>query len=412
MAMKNNSSVPLPRWPVLLVLCMAISAVALPKSAQAQDWKFEPIVRVGGEYDDNARLAARTDQEVELAGYLLDLKADIKYFSQTTSFFLKPRALLRNYPNDSEFDSDDYFLQSQFNHQGRSSTIGFRADYDQQSVRTGERSNVDFEVDDPDEIANDDSGRAFLSGTRSGWRLSPYWDYQLSDISTIGAQIRYVDVQYDDVFAGLLTDYSDARLNLNYSRRFSNVNTALLTVTARRYDADDAFDPITGYGVMAGFEHTLSEKMRLKAMFGFEDAEQSGFQYDPEPVGYVTLTRSLETILLFAQYRRSISGTGAGRISVRDSFNLNFQRRLSERIAAKLGVSAYQTTDVGDLTFFDDRNYVQLRSSFLWYLSRSLVIEAVYSYTIEDRDEIIGGRANSNQVNLWFTYQPKTTPKL
>ena len=98
MAMKNNKLVSLPGRPLLLVLCMAFSAVGSPNFAQAQDWKFEPIVRVGGEYDDNARLDPRTDEQVELTGYLLDLRADIKYSSQTTSFFLQPRAFLRNSP--------------------------------------------------------------------------------------------------------------------------------------------------------------------------------------------------------------------------------------------------------------------------------------------------------------------------
>ena len=411
MAMNNDNSVSLPHWSVLLGLCMAIAVVALPNSAQAQEWKFEPIVRVGGEYDDNARLDPRTDEQVELTGYLLDLRADIKYSSQTTSFFLQPRAYLRNYPNDSGFDSDDYRVQSRFSHQGQSSTIGFRGQFDRESVRTAERSNVDLEIDDPDEITDDSTGLVFLSGTRNRLRVTPSWDYRLSDISSVRADLNYFDVAYTDVFAGLLTDYTDARLNLNYRRRFSNVNSALLTVTARRYDSDDAIDAITGYGVMAGFEYSLSEKTRLRAMFGFEDAEQSGFQFDPEPVGYVTLTRNLQTISMFAQYRRTISGSGDGQVSAVDSFNLNFKRRLSERIAAGLGVRAYQTTGGGDL-IFGDRNYVQLRSSFLWYLSRSFVIEAEYRYTVSEFGENVAERANSNQINLWLVYQPKTIPRL
>lgn len=412
MDIKTLKLVSLPHWPLLLVLSMVIPVVALPNSAQAQDWKFEPIVRVGADYDDNATLAVRTDEEVVLKGYLLDLQADINYSSQTTTFFLQPRAMLRNYPDDSEFDSDDFRLQSRFNRQGQSNTIGFRAQFDHESVRTAERSNVDLGIDDPDDITDDSTGQVRLFGTRDRFRIKPYWTYQLSNISSLGADVNYVDVGYDDVFAGLLVDYTDARLNLNYRRVFSKVNTALLTVTARRYDADDAFGEITGYGVMAGFEYALSQKTRLKAMFGFEDAEQSGFQFDPEPVANVTLTRNLQTIRMFAQYRRSVSGTGAGKVSIRDSFNLNFRRRLSEKIDAGLGVRAYKTTGVGGFTSFDDRNYVQLQSSFLWYLSKAVAVEADYRYTINDRSATLGERANSNQINLWFIYQPNTIPKL
>lgn len=409
--MKNKKLVP-PFCPsVLLVLSAAISGFAPLNSAQAQDWRFEPIFRVGAEYDDNATLAARTDEEVELTGYLIDLRANLNYASQTTEFFIQPRVVLRNYPDESEFDTDDYRLVSRFSRQGQSSEIGFRGRFDRESIRTAERSNVDLEIDDPDEITEDSTGRVFLSGTRNRLRFTPYWNYQLSDVSSVRANVDYFDIGYEDVFAGLLVDYTDARLNASYRRKFSNVNSALVTATARRYDADTSFGAITGYGIMAGFDYNLSQKTRLKAMFGFEDAEQSGFQFDPEAVANITLTRRLQTIRMFAQYRRSISGGGAGRVSLRDSFNLNFVRNLSEKIDAGLGVRAYRTSGTNDLTSIGDRNYVQLQSTFLWYLSKSFAIEAVYRYTINDRDETLGGRANSNNVNLWFVYQPKTIPK-
>lgn len=412
MATKKNTLIRSPGRLALLVLCGAISAVASPNFAQAQQWKFEPIIRVGGEYDDNARLSIRTDEEISLSGLLLDLKADIDYSSARTSFSVQPRALLKDYPDDPDFDSDDFFLRSQFRHRGQLNTIGFRSSFEHESVRTAERIISDLEIDDPDEITADDSGRILLTGTRNKWRISPYWDHRLSDISSIGARLDYFNVQYDDVFAGFLTDYSDTRLNLNYRRTFSNVNTGLLTVTARNYDAVNATDDTNGYGVMTGFEHALSQKMRLTAMIGLEDTQQPGSGSDPEAVGHIRLTRNLETIRMFAQYRRSVSGSGAGGLSARDSFDLNFLRRLNEKISAGLGVRAYRVKGTGGSTTVDDRNYLQLQSSFRWYLTRAFVIEADYRYTVNDRSAAIGERSNSSQVNLWFVYQPKTTPKL
>ena len=237
----------------------------------------------------------------------------------------------------------------------------------------------------------------------------------MSDISTIGARLDYFNVQYDDVFAGFLTDYSDTRLDLNYRRKFSNVNTGLLTVTARNYQAANAPDDTNGYGLMAGFEHALSQKTRVTAMIGLEDTQLSGpgpDLADPEAVGFIRLTRDLQTIRMFAQYRRSVSGSGSGGLSARDSFDLNFSRRLNEKISAGLGVRAYRVEGIGGSTTIDDRNYIQLQSSFRWYLTQAFVIEANYRYTVNDRSATIGERANSNQVNLWFVYQPKTIPKL
>jgi hypothetical protein len=115
---------------------------------------------------------------------------------------------------------------------------------------------------------------------------------------------------------------------------------------------------------------------------------------------------------LLALYRRSIIASGAGQLSVRDSIILNFRRRLSEKISAGLGVRAYQSRGIGGLPLIEDRKYIQLQSSFLWYLTKSMVIEADYRYTILDRSDSGGGRSNSNQINLWIVYQPRTIPKI
>jgi hypothetical protein len=398
---------------VSLMSCMAISAVFSTGIAQAQSWNFEPIVKVGGEIDDNATLNIRTDQELKLTGMLLDLKADIEYTSERTGFSVQPRVVARDYGNtDEEVNSEDFFLRSRFTHDGTSSSFGFRADYDQQTVRTAERAISDSEIDDPDEITDDDTGRVILRGTRNKWRFSPSWDYRLSRISTVGLDLDYYDVGYDDEISGTLFNYTDARLNLNYRRAFSEVNTGLLTLTGRQYDSAATVNDITGVGLLAGFEHRFNDQMQVTAMIGLEDTDQPGTLLDPEVVGQVTLTRSLDTIRMFVRYKRTVNASGGGRLTVRDIINLNFRRRLSEKISAGLGIRAYQSERIVNAASFVDRQYVQLQSTFLWYLSQSMVIETSYRYTISDRSSVVGERSNSNQINVWFVYQPRTIPRL
>lgn len=411
MATNNSTVVEVSSLLELMVLCAALCALAMSNSATAQEWTFEPIISVGAEYDDNANLDIRTDEEVSLSGLLLDVAANAGYSSSTTSFTLQPSALIRKY-DESDFDSDDFFLRSKLSHRAQSSIFRLRTFYSQQAVRTAERANTDLEIEDPDDLDDDDTGRVILTGDRNKLRLTPRWDYRLSGTSSIGAAIDYFDVSYDDVVADLLRDYTDTRLNLTYQRQFSDVNTAILTITGRSYDSDGAADDTTGYGLLAGFNHALSEKVEFLAMIGFEDTDQTGFDYDPEVIADLKLTRNLETIRMFARYRRSIVGSGAGSVSVRDSINLNFRRRLNEKISAGLGVRAYSSEAIGDFAADEDRNYVQLQVSLLWYLSRAIVIESEYRYTVNDYGSIVGEQANSNQINVWFRYQPRTTPAL
>jgi hypothetical protein len=410
--MKNNAVFLIHSKLSSLAFCAIVAAFSLPGIAQAQDWRFEPILSAGYEINDNATLTIRTDEEVKLQGYLLDGKADIRYSSPKTDFYIQPRVLLRNYPDESDFDSDDYFLRSQYSYTGQSNTFGFRVNYDHQSVRTAERSDSDLDIDDPDELTDDDSGRTLLFGRRQKLRLAPYWQHRLSAKSSFGATINYFDVGYNDVFADLLTPYTDVRLSLGYVRSMSNTTRLRIDMTTRSYQADNSPNEVTGVGGMIGFDHSLSQKMAFTAMIGLEDTEIAGVSTDPEVVGFVRLSRNLETIRMFAQYRRSINATGAGRLSLRDSLNLNFRRRLNDKISAGLGVRAYQSVGASGVPSVDDRNYIQLQASFLWYLSEAFVVETDYRYTILDRTGTLTESSNANQIMLWLIWQPNSVPDI
>jgi hypothetical protein len=409
---KKSKLVVLIRTPELFVLLAAIIAVSLPNSAQAQDWRFEPILSIGVETDDNANLNIRTDQEINSTAFLFDAMADINYTSPTTAFFLQPKVTIRNDDNDVTLDSDNYFLRSRFRRDGILNTFGFLANFDIQAVRTAEREDVDLGVEDPEDVPNDSTGLVFLEGDRNKWRLRPFWEYKLSNLSSIGAELDYREAKYDSVFADILSDYSNARLTLDYTRALSDVTNGLILLWGRRYDADNAPSEVDTYGLGVEIEHRLSIKTQIKVGVGVEDADRPDVESDPQLVYTASINRRLETIRMFAEYRRSPVGTGAGRISMRDSLNVNFRRRLNEKISAGIGVRAYSEDRSGVSDSAADRNYVQLRSTLLWYLTETFVIQADYRYTAIDRGADLGGRANSNRVNLWFRYQPYSVPRL
>ena len=128
--------------------------------------------------------------------------------------------------------------------------------------------------------------------------------------------------------------------------------------------------------------------------------------FDVSPVAEVSLLRNFETISLFAQYQRSISGGGGGSLTARDQINLNFRRQLNDKIAAGLGVRAYRTEalEEGAVTV-DERDYVQLAALFVWNLTETVALETHYRYTIINR-EVIGESANSNNIMLWLNWRP------
>ena len=385
-----------------MISTVSVFAVLAVTAAQAAEWRIEPLIRVAGDFDDNALLTTRTDDQADISGYIIDASAIFAYQSETTRFFITPRLSRSDY-GDPGFDSNDQFLRFDFDHDTQSTNFRLRGSYDRESVRTAERADTDLDIEDPDEIRDEDTGRVFIRDDRERFQVNPSWAYRMSDASSFSINLDYRDVRYDEAFQGLLNDYTNARTNVSYRRSWSPRNTLILTGTYRQYEEDAE---ITGAGFSVGFQRTFSETTRLRAVVGLEDTDQGAGESDVNWVADMSLTRRLQTITMLAQYRRTISGGGEGSLSVRDSINLNFSRRLSERISAGIGVRAYQTNALNDaIVAFNERDYIQLRSQLTWHLTRAWSLEANYRYTFLTRS-VVTESANSNNVTIWLNYRP------
>ncbi len=385
----------------IIVLALVLAAPA----AYAQQTTIEPVLRVGYEVDDNATLSILTIAETEISGILLDAGLRFGYRSPKTKLTATARIMDLNY-DEEEFDGTEEFFNFRYDYSGQSSRFRLHGNYANELVRTAERVDTNFDIEDPNEIPNDDTGRVFIGGYRQRVDIFPTYTYDISDVATMGVDIRYSDVSYDTELTGLLNDYTNALATLNFGRKWSARNTALFRLTAGRYEADGS-DPISGYGISGGLQSLLSEKTTLLVIVGLANTETTDGESSVDPVGEITLIRRLETIRLLAQYRRVVSGGGTGNLTARDIININFTRDLTERVSAGIGVRAYSTTArrEGAAGTLDERDYVQLRAQVAWNLSRTISFEVNYRYTVLDRVNL-GESANSNNISLWLNWRP------
>jgi hypothetical protein len=388
-------------WPLILL----IPILLLTGQASAQDWRFDPVVGVGYEFDDNAELSIRTDSEIEVNGLIADARGTIGYASDRTDFFLTPRVRWRRY-DESQFDATDIFVVFNWQYRTPSHTFRLRANGEREAVRTAEQADADPELDDPSNITGEDTGLVLLGGDRDMIWLRPDWNWRLSGVTSLSTSLEVFDVSYDDVFLDLLADYTDAKLEFSLSRAFSPVTRGLLIGSARKYENSDERNEFDGYSVMAGFDRALSEKVDLRVLVGAETAEFTASSLDKETewVADVSLVRRLETISVLAQYRRSIQANGAAIPLVRDDFFLNFRRQLSEKVTASLGARVYRSKVLASDSD-DSRDYIQLRGSIGWNFTPTLSLEFDYRHSIINRGILIGERADSNRVSVWFVYR-------
>jgi hypothetical protein len=387
-----------------IISIVALVLVLTAPAIHAQQHSLEPVLRAGYELDDNATLNIITINEAEISGLLLDASARYGYRSPKTTFTTTARILDRNY-GEEDFDATEEFFDLRYDYAGQSSRFRLRGSYASELTRTAERVDTDFDIEDPGDIPDDNTGNVFISDERQRVNVIPSYTYDISDAATFGIDMRYSDVSYERQLAGLINDYTNLRANLTFGRSWSARNTALFGLTARRYEAEGS-DAINGYGLNIGVRRLLSEKTALRMILGVENTEIIGGDGDIDPVGEITLTTQLETIRLLAQYRRVVSGGGSGSLSNRDIININFTRDLTELVSAGIGVRAYSTKSRQEgLVTLDERDYVQLRAQLAWNLSRTFSFEINYRYTVLDRVNI-GESANSNNISAWFNWRP------
>jgi opacity protein-like surface antigen len=391
--------------PVAISAFLCIAGAVTP--AAAQEWRLEPELRVGGEYDDNARLRSDEAGIVEIDGYIVEGSAGIGYQTQRTNFLLTPTLRSRVYDEEIDVDSDDQFLELDWTHTTLKGQFALRGEYSRESARTAERSDANIDEGDPDSIPTDETGIVFASARRERFRIAPEWQYEFTERMSFDTRFTYIDTAYDDVEQGQLRDYDDMRFTAGLGRQFTPRTRGYIAGSARQFENEDG-NNVDGLGVSLGFESEVSETTRLKMEVGVEESEFEGTtESEQKVVGNVSLVRQLETLSMLAQYRRDISPGGSGRVSAKDTLNLSLRKQFTERVSGRLGFRGYKTEGVGEqaVTTFEERDFNEFYAGLDVALSRTVSLEADYRF--DQLDETGSeGTAESNSIILWLVYKP------
>jgi len=388
-------------------------ATYLHSGSALAEWRIDPTLRVAWDYDDNATLDTRTDQERQISGYIGEASANFHYDAQRGFFSVVPIVRTRDYGSDSDLNSDDQFLLLSANYSGNRNIFSILSSYGREGIRTAELADAELDTEiDPDDIDDDQSGRndAGERTRRERYRVTPRWTFRFSQVSSIDADFNYLTVAYDETQGvNQLFDYTDMRFRLAYRHAFSPRNNGVLIASARDFDTDRFAGDRKTYGLSAGFVRTLSQTTEFRATAGIESIDEEDvlgntLDTDPRFVFEVSVVRRLETTRLLAQYRQRVNATGRGGLTRRNEMNLRLTRNLTERFSAGIGLRAYNDQTVTGAS--REQTYVQLRGQVLWRLSRAFFVQADYRHTTLDQ-EVIGESADSNRITVWLTYQPR-----
>jgi hypothetical protein len=192
------------------------------------------------------------------------------------------------------------------------------------------------------------------------------------------------------------------------SRRFSPRTSGYIGVGTRQFkNKDNNLNDASGVGALVGMRSNFSEITRVQAEIGFEDTEfDSTGESESNMVANLNVVRQLETVTFLAQYRRTVSSGGSGRVTPRDSLSFNVRKNFTERVSGGLALRAYKSDIDEDAVLTNQaRDSLEFRAQLAVALSRAFSLEGNYRYSQRDRGQIDGSQ-NSNIFSLWLVFRP------
>ncbi len=130
----------------------ALSLICVSPAAIAADWEVLPEISVGAYVNDNYTLAPDTVVPVEVEGAQIHAELGLRATTQLTEFSLTPRIESTIFPDDEDWDSNDFYLRLNWNHERERFMAGLRADYSDETTVKSElpSSDDDGGLGDPD----------------------------------------------------------------------------------------------------------------------------------------------------------------------------------------------------------------------------------------------------------------------
>lgn len=413
---------------------------------------METILRAGGEYDDNVRLA---EDEIDIAGIVVSPEINFGVRTERLDIALNTALDFARFDR-SKFNSDDQDI-------ALTSAYAFEYNVFKAVVQLKRDSTRTSELLDSGEIG----GQATR---REAENLTLAWEHLLTEKQSLELSANYSSINYAKVDSAsvLLSDYDYTGLNLAYSIALSDRTRFITQIAANRFESDtfrvvqfgqresgtvcniDLLAVINGqlvlcpgfvsseiesdtYGMNAGVEHVLTEKLlfsiavganyvassfdsrpadnfsdqsELDLLTGLEDEDDTSF-FLSSTFGYTG-----EQITLNLKLNSSTNPSSNGYLLLSNQLFFDVDYRLSERsnVFAKLNfVDSGSLGDAADATGrsleSNDRTYGSASAGASYRLTEAWYVEASYRYRVQDRvffDDI----AKSNAVFLKVAYKP------
>ena len=250
----------------------ALSLFCVSPAAIAADWEVLPEIAVGAYVNDNYTLAPDTVVPVEVEGAQIHAELGLHATTQLTEFSLTPTIESTIFPDDEDWDSNDFYLRLNWNHERERFMAGLRADYSDETTVKSElpSSDDDGGLGEPD---GGDDGIVAVDNNRQKVRVTPRVSFVLTERSTLLADVGYTDADYDQESATGTSGYQDLSGALGLAFATSSTSTLGARVIASNYERNIDSVETDSLGVQFDWTSRLSDSTQWYVRVGAKEVD-------------------------------------------------------------------------------------------------------------------------------------------
>jgi hypothetical protein len=393
--------------------------------AVAAEWKAEPALNLSSVYNDN--IGIRSNNVRNSTGYTVAPGLELRVQEPNWDVGFDARVKVTRYNDIDDADSDNYFFNLK---------SGYATERHKFRLSGSFSRNNTFDTDYDTEL--DAAGRTDDHTEQETTIITPLWEWQMSESSTVSVALSSSDIEYDEVTSGNYLSYRLNGITIGSSWSLSKVSNVGLQFKYEAYESEKApfeyqtvnFENYRDYEKFVyqfTYGYQMSERSNVNMTLGTRKIESTIHDIPvgcslPNPFipdGCFVYTigdsensedgveasfdyhHSTEVSLLKASVSRAVQPSIFGGAQEEKSMAIQYQSNISERLSGRLILDAKEIKSVDEFNSQNDYRRYRFEPRLAWRLKKDWVLSVAYRHIrqqmIETNDD---GDSNIIYVSL------------
>ena len=380
---------------------LGVPMVLIACSATAANWEIAPRLEAGYLYNDNYRLDL-PGQEIDVSGAKGDAAVTFRTVDPRTNFEVTPRIRSTYFPNESDEDSNDYYLNAGFTDVTPRRRISVPFIYSQEDVVRSEFPSTD-EGGDLGEPTEGDSGRFVQRNRRDFFRLAPSFSYDISQRYRLELDAHYLQADFDNQLSGAQQDFSEFGGGAGFGFLTSPRSAVLFRALAFQYETTTTTE---AYGGEVEWNTQFSPNSRAYVRLGAQDTQRERGASDTSVIAGAGGQWASQRNTLFLDLTRSVGPVSAGTVVERHQLRLRLDHDVSQRFSLRAGARLSRDEEVDEAGTYPTREYAIGELGFEWRWLRTLSLIGTYNYRWQEYEDEPSD-ASASAFTIGIVFEPK-----